>query len=211
MQLPIFPLNLVVLPGEPVPLHIFEQRYQKLITDTSPRYSGDDYKPFGIQYSRKNQMNEVGCTVVVKDILHRYPEGRLDLLAYGEQRYRLLSTDHPAEGDYLTGQIEWLHDDDPEEEVSEALSKDVLTYYRRFLSIVDKEDVSLELPVQDRCLSFTLAYRINLEVAPRLELLDTHSEVERLELLLTYFEHAIPKLQKTREFRRRVRSNGYFA
>lgn len=211
MLLPIFPLNLVVLPGEPVPLHIFEQRYQKLITDISPRHENDDYKPFGIQFSRKNQMNELGCTVLVKEISHRYPEGRLELLAYGERRYRLLNTDHPAEGEYLTGEIEWLNDDDPSEKVPQDLSKTVLKHYRRFLSIVDKEDVSLDSSAQAHYLSFTLAYRINIEIAPRLELLDTRSEVERLELLLTYFEHAIPKLQKTREFRRRVRSNGYFA
>lgn len=211
MQLPIFPLNLVVLPGEPVPLHIFEARYQKLITDISPRCISDDYKPFGIQYSRKNQMNELGCTVVVKEVMHHYPEGPLDLLAHGKRRYRLLNTNTPAEGEYLTGEIEWLSDDDPHEKVPQSLLKTVLKHYQRFLNIVDKEDTSLDLPVAAHYLSFTLAYRINLEIAPRLELLDTRSEIERLELLLTYFEHAIPKLKKTREFRRRVRSNGYFA
>lgn len=211
MQLPIFPLNLVVLPGEPVPLHIFEPRYQKLITDVSPHPMNPNYQPFGVQYFRKNQMNELGCTVVVKEILHRYPEGRLDLLAYGERRYRLLSTSSPDEAEYLTGEIEWVSDENPHEEVPASLLKTLLKYYRRFLNIVDKEEVSLELSVQEHYLSFALAYRINLEIAPRLELLDTHSEVERLELLLTYFKHAIPKLQKTRDFRRRVRSNGYFS
>lgn len=209
MQLPIFPLNLVILPGEPVPLHIFEARYQKLIADIAPTSPEQAYRPFGIQYSRRQQMNEIGCTVVVKEILHRYPDGRLDILAYGHRRYRLFETHAQHENDYLMGSIEWL-DDTAQEEVPAELSQQVLKHYRRFLSIVNKEDESL--PASDEALlSFTLAYRINLETAPRLELLDTESEVERLELLLTYLEHAIPKLQQTREFRRRVRSNGYFA
>ena len=210
-HLPIFPLNLAVLPGEPVPLHIFEPRYQKLLADVAPVPPAEDYAPFGIQYSRKQQLNEIGCAVVVHDLLHRYPDGRLDILAYGTRRYRLLNTQSSGPEDYLKGTITWLEDEEPEENVSDALNAEVLKQYKRFLSMLDKDDSTLELPVKTTQLSFTVAYRINLELAPRLELLDTRSEVERLELLLTYLEHAIPKLQKTREFRRRVRSNGYFA
>lgn len=210
-HLPIFPLNLAVLPGEPVPLHIFEPRYQKLLADVAPTVPEAEYAPFGIQYSRKQQLNEIGCAVVVQEILHRYPDGRLDILAYGTRRYRLLETQSAGPEDYLRGNITWLEDENPEEVVSETLRTEVLKQYKRFLSMVDKDDSTLELPVKETQLSFTVAYRIHLELAPRLELLDTHSEVERLELLLTYLEHAIPKLQKTREFRRRVRSNGYFA
>ncbi len=210
-HLPIFPLNLAVLPGEPVPLHIFEPRYQKLLADVAPVPPAEDYAPFGIQYSRKQQLNEIGCAVVVHDLLHRYPDGRLDILAYGTRRYRLLDTQSSGPEDYLKGTITWLEDEEPEENVSDALNAEVLKQYKRFLSMLDKDDSTLELPVKTTQLSFTVAYRINLELAPRLELLDTRSEVERLELLLTYLEHAIPKLQKTREFRRRVRSNGYFA
>lgn len=210
-HLPIFPLNLAVLPGEPVPLHIFEPRYQKLLADVAPVPPAENYAPFGIQYSRKQQLNEIGCAVVVHDLLHRYPDGRLDILAYGTRRYRLLDTESSGPEDYLKGTITWLEDEEPEENVSDALNAEVLKHYKRFLSMLDKDDSTLELPVKTTQLSFTVAYRINLELAPRLELLDTRSEVERLELLLTYLEHAIPKLQKTREFRRRVRSNGYFA
>lgn len=209
-QIPIFPLNMVVLPGEPIPLHIFEQRYQRLIKDCEPAQSNLAYKPFGIQYSREKQVNEIGCSVIVNEILRRYPDGRLDIMSYGKQRYRLLKT-NPSESSYLTGEIEWLDDHDPDEKIKPELLKQVLAAYKRFLTLVDKDDVSLDLPVQEERLSFTLAYRINLAKAPRLELLDTQSEVERLELMLTYFEHNIPRLQKTREFKRRVRSNGYFS
>jgi ATP-dependent Lon protease len=203
--IPIFPLNIVVLPGEPVPLHIFEPRYKQLIADCAPLRGEKQYQPFGITYSNKNKLNEIGCTVLVDEILHKYPEGGLDIMTYGQRRYRLLDT--LREQPYLTGLIEWV--DEPEEKLEAENREAVLDLYNQFLSVVEVQDSTLDTRTSQ--LSYEIAYRINLEKVPKLELLETSGENARLKLLLSYLEEAVPEIEQAKEFRRIVRSNGYFA
>jgi len=203
--LPIFALDLVVVPGEPVPLHIFEARYKQLIADCAPQPGERQYRPFGISYTKKNQLHEVGCTVLVDEVLHKYPGGELDIMTYGHQRYRLLEAldDKP----YLVGQVEWLPE--PELEPDPILRPAVLTLYEQFLKAVDVKDQTLD--PQSKQLSFEIAYRVNLEKIPKLELLEAEHENERLELLLIYLRKTVPQIQQAKLFQQRIRSNGYFA
>ncbi len=203
--IPIFPLNVVVLPGEPVPLHIFEERYKQLIADCAPLEGERQYQPFGISFSKKNLLNNIGCTVLVDEILHKYPEGELDIMTYGQKRYRLLET--VQEQPYLTGLVEWLVE--PEEEPDQEGRAAVLALYEQFLEIVEVHDSTLDARASQ--LSYEIAYRINLEKAPKLELLETIGENARLKLLQNYLEQAVPEIEQAKEFRRIVRSNGYFA
>ncbi|PKL75422.1 MAG: hypothetical protein CVV27_15445 [Candidatus Melainabacteria bacterium HGW-Melainabacteria-1] len=202
--IPIFPLNIVVLPGEPVPLHIFEPRYKQLLTDCAPLPGERSYQPFGITFSKKNMLNEIGCTVLVDEILHKYPDGELDIMTYGQQRFRLLET--YREQSYLTGLVEWLVE--PEEMIEEAARADVLALYEQFLEVVEVHDQTLD--TRSTSLSYEIAYRVNLEKVPKLQLLETSGENERLKLLRGYLESAVPEIEKAKEFRRIVRSNGYF-
>lgn len=204
-NIPIFPLNVVVLPGEPVPLHIFEERYKQLIADCAPLEGERQYQPFGISYSKKNLLNNIGCTVLVDEILHKYPEGELDIMTYGQKRYRLLET--VQEQPYLTGLVEWLVE--PEEEPDQKGREAVLALYEQFLEIVEVHDSTLDARASQ--LSYEIAYRINLEKAPKLELLETIGENARLKMLQSYLEQAVPEIEQAKEFRRIVRSNGYFA
>lgn len=204
-MVPIFPLDLVVVPGEPVPLHIFEPRYQQLIADCAPHDGARQYRPFGISYARKNQLHNVGCTVLVDEILHKYPSGEMDIMTYGHRRYRLLETheDKP----YLLGEVEWIEEEavvpDPQ------LRASVLELYQKFLLAVEVEDHTLDRAASQ--VAFEIAYRVNLEKLPKLELLEAEHENERLELLHIYLCKTIPQIEKARNFQRRIRSNGYFA
>lgn len=202
--LPIFPLDLVVLPGEPVPLHIFEERYKQMIADCAPLAGERHYQPFGITFSKEDKLSEIGCTVVVEEILHKYPSGELDIMTYGKQRYRLLSTRQRRQ--YLTGEVEWLPEDNS---VSPELRDEVLKLYEEFLSLIEVEDLTLD-PRSDH-LSYEIAYRVNLEKGPKLLLLESSSETERLYQLQKYLLAALPEIEQAKEFRRRVRANGYFA
>lgn len=203
--IPIFPLDLVVLPGEPVPLHIFEPRYKQMLADCAPAAGERSYQPFGILYAQKNKLNEIGCAVIVDEILHKYPQGELDIMTYGYQSFKLLEAYH--EKAYLTGLIEWIAE--PEEVIDTPEREAVLTLYEQFLNLVEVYDSTLD--PQTTQLSYEIAYRVNLEKQPKLRLLETFSENERLKLLRDYLEEAVPQIEQAKEFKRIVRSNGYFA
>lgn len=202
--IPIFPLNIVVLPGEPVPLHIFEPRYKQLITDCAPLPGDKQFQPFGISYSKKNKLNDIGCAVLVDEILHKYPAGELDIMTYGHMRYRLIETYRDQA--YMTGMVEWLLE--PEEEIDSEIRDAVLGLYQQFLQAVEVHDMTLD--ARSSHLSYEIAYRVNLEKQPKLQLLETDGENNRLRLLLGYLEEAVPQIEKAKEFRRIVKGNGYF-
>ncbi len=203
--IPIFPLDLIVLPGEPVPLHIFEPRYKQLLTDCAPTIGSKHYQPFGMVYSKSTKLNEIGCTVVVDEILHKYPQGELDIMSFGSKRFRLLESYRDKV--YLTGLIEWV--EDQEESVSVQQRQQVLDLYEKFLTLVDVEDHTIDRKKEK--LSFEIAYRIHPEKPYKLELLEALSESERLRILQKYLEESIPQIEQAKEFKRVVRSNGYFA
>lgn len=202
--IPIFPLNIVVLPGEPVPLHIFEPRYKQLIADCAPLPGAKQYQPFGISYSKKNQLSEIGCTVIVDEILHKYPAGELDIMTFGQQRYKLLDTYRDKV--YMTAEIEWFRE--PDEELDADARGAVMALYEQFLSVVEVSDMTID--ARSTHLSYEVAYRVNLEKGPKLELLEAPGENARLHLLRGYLEEAVPQIEKAKEFRRIVRGNGYF-
>lgn len=197
----------MVLPGEPVPLHIFEPRYRQLVADSKPSADSEMYRPFGLPYSRQDKLNDIGCSVVIDEILHEYPSGELDIMGYGHQRFRLLELVDDSTAPYLEGRVEWLLE--PESAVDPELREEVLALYGQFLRAVDVEDSSLDRDAAQ--LSFEIAYRVNLEKRPKLELLESESEARRLLMMRDYLKDAVPNIVEAKEFRRRVRSNGYFA
>lgn len=203
--IPIFPLDLIVLPGEPVPLHIFEPRYKQLLADCAPTEGQKQYQPFGIVYAQKTKLNEIGCTVVVDEILHKYPQGELDIMSFGSKRFRLLESHRDKV--YLTGLIEWI--EDQAEPLETQQRQRVLQLYEQFLTLVDVEDHTIDRKKEK--LSFEIAYRIHPEKPYKLKLLQSLSESERLQILQDYLEESIPQIEQAKEFKRVVRSNGYFA
>jgi len=203
--IPIFPLGIVPLPGEPVPLHIFEPRYKQMVSDCAPRPGSNGYLPIGINFSKEHHLHEVGCTVVIHQILHKYADGQLDLMTLGTQRYRLLKMheDQP----YLKAEVVLLNDHDPAERPEPTLKATVLAGFAEFLKLIGS-DSAVEAPEQG--LSFHLASLLSLEIEARLALIELQSENERLKKLESYLAELLPRLQKAHEFKRRVRSNGHF-
>ena len=83
--LPLFPLEVVLLPGTPLPLHIFEPRYKEMIGECR---AGN--QPFGVVRAQDEGIAEIGCTAEVVNVTKEYPDGRLDLIAVGRQRFEVL-------------------------------------------------------------------------------------------------------------------------
>ncbi|MGD8720386.1 MAG: LON peptidase substrate-binding domain-containing protein, partial [Desulfobacterales bacterium] len=105
--LPIFPLGIVMLPEQLIPLHIFEERYKLMIGECLA-----DDKVFGIVYFDGQKMSNAGCSARVQEILKKYPNGRLDIVTRGERRFIVDRLDESKS--YLQATVDYF-DDDPEE------------------------------------------------------------------------------------------------
>lgn len=139
--LPLFPLGTVLLPGAPLPLHVFEPRYRQLVIDlVTGAVAG---KRFGVIAVREGWgpddgpqgLYEVGCTAVLREV-RRLPDGRFDLLTMGDRRFRLLDVDDST-APYLVANVEWVPDlDGDDDEPPEALERAARAAHRRYCTTV---------------------------------------------------------------------------
>lgn len=193
--IPLFPLELVVLPGQVLSLHIFEPRYKAMIADC--RAGG---LPFAICLEREGAVRTTGCAVAIQEILREYPDGRLDLVAVGQRRCRVLDTydDRP----YLSGMVEYFDDGD------ELIDPEVVARAEeRFLELLALLGAETGLP--QTWSSFHLAQRLDFSLEERQQLLETTSENTRLRLLIERLDQVLPALHERREMRRRAQTNGH--
>jgi Lon protease-like protein len=172
--LPIFPLSLVLLPGMPLPLHIFEERYKEMMADVIPQES-----EFGIVLAKDEGIVNVGCTAVVQKVLERYPDGRLDLIAMGLRRFEIEALDEDKS--YLRASVGFFDDEEEQRPSSQLLLKAQAVYQK--LLALEKPDIAVEPDFDSSRLSFQLAQYI-LDVDKRQALLTLRSEIERLEYLI---------------------------
>ncbi|MFQ5425759.1 MAG: LON peptidase substrate-binding domain-containing protein [Gaiellales bacterium] len=168
-EIGLFPLPIVLLPSEVIPLHIFEERYRELIGECV-----DHGSEFGIVLSDDAGLREVGTTAVVSSVLHRLDDGRLNVMVTGRDRFRL--TELTEGRSFQTGSIELLVD---EVTVADGDSTELLlTAFRELARALDA-DVS-ELDTSPEGLSFRLAAGVELDAAIKQELLEIGSEAERV-------------------------------
>ena len=179
----LFPLRLVVVPGEVVPLHIFEERYKRLVGET--REGGE----FGIVLADEDSLRECGCTVRVAEVLEEHDDGRLNILVEGRRRFRL---------------VEYYEDAEPG--APEALRNGVLEVFRKMLVLMDVE--TPRPPVGEGPLSFRVAAAVDFGAPLKQELLESVSEEQRLETLLTVMETLLPRLELRKEREEAIRGNG---
>jgi ATP-dependent Lon protease len=193
--IPLFPLEIVVFPGQVLSLHIFEERYKTMIADCR---AGD--LPFGICLVQEEEVRAVGCAVALQEILREYPDGRLDLVGVGQRRFRVLDTyqDQP----YLSGLVEYF--DDQSELVDPALAAQAEERFLQLLALI-----GAETGLPQSWSSFHLAQRLDFSLRERQGLLESTSENARLGQLVERLERLLPTLEQRRETRRRAQSNGH--
>jgi Lon protease-like protein len=172
--LPIFPLSLVLLPGLPLPLHIFEERYKEMMADVIP---GE--REFGIVLAKDEGIVNIGCTATVQKVLQRYPDGRLDLIAIGLRRFEIETLDE--EKSYLRARVDFF-DDEQEQSPSRELLLKARAAYQKLLTL-ERPSVVVEPNFDGPRLSFQLAQFI-LDADKRQTLLTLRSEIERLEYVI---------------------------
>ena len=202
MTIGLFPLNLVVFPHTRIPLHIFEPRYKALIQECLERGL-----EFGINLVEDGHMHPIGCTASIVDVTQRYPDGRMDVVVEGKERFRLLelkSNEHP----FAVGEVEVLLDDDVP--VDEALTTACLACYNTIVSLVYGPTgptlVHEELGPRP---SFEMATKSGLSLEQKQELLEAPSEQVRLELLHKHLQELVPMMKRAESIQRIVQSDGY--
>jgi Lon protease-like protein len=197
-EIGLFPLGLVLLPTEQVPLHIFEPRYRELIAECL-----DAGEPFGLVFADDDGLRHVGTLASVVEVTDRFEDGRLNVVVEGGERFRLVEL---TEGrSFHTGTIEPIGDlEDPPtpDEVERAL-----TVFSRLVELTGAE---VEAPeVEGEQPSFAIAARFELAPELKLEMLEQTSERERLVRLCEILETAAASVERQREIAALAQTNGH--
>ena len=186
MKIPLFPLDTVLFPGVPLPLHIFEPRYREMIAECTAAET-----PFGVVRAQREGLAVVGCTATIVRTLQRYPDGRCEILTQGVDRFEIELLDDSR--NFLQAKIDLLPDTaDPAErqarEECAALHLEAL----ELLGIPDPSlHVDLNLPV-----AYLLAASMPADLNFMQALLVMRSDAERTGALIDYYHRILPKLRR---------------
>ena len=197
-EIGLFPLELVLVPSERVPLHIFEDRYRELIGECL-----EERTEFGLILEDGDGLRQVGTSTAVIELVHTFDDGRMNILAEGRSRFRIVELTEGRE--FRTAEIEPLEDDD--ELPDEAETERTLAAFRRLIEVAEADEV--DVPADDDVpLSFQLASRVDFGPQLKQELLELRSERARLERLVDLLAQATDALAREREVRDRASGNG---
>ena len=196
-ELGLFPLGIVLVPTERIPLHIFEHRYQELIGECL-----DQDTDFGLVLADDDGMREIGTRATVVDVLDRFDDGRLNIAIEGGERFRIVA--ETSGRSFLTAEVEPVGD---EEAVSERAARDrALERFRKLGQIVETD---VEEPDADSgVLSFELAARVDFGPARKQELLELRSEPERLRIVSDLLDRAAEAITLERALAEAASQNG---
>jgi Lon protease-like protein len=168
--LPLFPLQVVLLPGADLPLHIFEDRYKEMIAEVI-----QDRLEFGVILANEKGIVNTGCTALIDKVLREYPDGRLDILARGRRRFEIMRLNDDRS--FLRGSVEFF-DDEEESPVAPETRQRAIDGYRE----MSKETLDLDEPQ----LSFRLARPVE-DLGFRQSILTSRSEADRIRQLADFF------------------------
>jgi Lon protease-like protein len=194
---PLFPLGIVALPGEVIPLHIFEERYKAMMNDCLR-----EEREFGIVWLSDDGLREVGCAVRIEKVLERMDDGRMNLLARGTRPFRVLERQsHLA---YPAGVVEFVADR------RDAIDPELVrTAHEAYADLVkratDRDPDEQELAEMS---AYAMAATVDFGLDAKQGLLDLRSENARLRLVTRLFRAAIKRLEFVDRAQERARSNG---
>ena len=194
---PLFPLALVALPGELVPLHIFEERYKTMMAECL-----QDGTEFGIVWMSDDGLREIGCACEIERVLEQLDDGRMNLLARGTRPFRVI--ERQAHLPYPAGVIEFVQDrrDDPDPQLAGAARAAYADLVKR---ATDREPEEQEL---DDMYAYDMAATVDFGLEAKQGLLDLRSENARLRLVTRLFRAATKRLDFVDRAQARARSNG---
>ena len=196
-EIGLFPLGIVLLPTEQLPLHIFEDRYQELIGECLA-----DGTEFGLVYADDAGLREIGTRAAVTEVLDRFDDGRMNVVVEGRERFRLLEL---TEGrSFHTGRIAPVDDDG-----RSADERDTARAFELFRRLVELTGADVEEPSGGSSqLSFELAGRFDFAPELKQRLLALTSERRRMQMLAELLEGAAAAVERDKEIAKRAETNG---
>ncbi len=213
-HLPIFPLPLVLLPNELLPLHIFEPRYREMLKDIAL-----EKNMFGVTFFNPQEtfvenpaIGTIGCVAEVRDV-NEMSDGRSNIITIGVIRYQLLEYVSAGES-YLIGDVEFFEDDAEDENLLNPLADEVFALFRRIAKAAHKlsgergtfPDVQQTDP---QALSFLVTAAFNLEPELKYQLLEMRSTIERLTKLREILIQTVDKMEDSAEIHKIAKTNGH--
>lgn len=193
--LPLFPLDLVLLPGAVLPLHIFEDRYKEMIGECLR--TGAE---FGVVQAGENGILNIGCTAVVTDVAKRYPDGRMDIVTAGRRRFEIILLDE--EKPYLRAAVSFFDDENSDPAPADVKAMALAGFK---LLTAGREEVE---EAGDTPLSFRIGERIP-ESSFRQLLLSIRSEAERLRQIAAYLPALLARARRTAHMKKLASGNGH--
>lgn len=205
-RIPLFPLAIVLMPQSQVPLHIFEDRYKRMINECL-----ENKGTFGINFIEDSKLHSIGCTARVAEVVKRYPDGQMDIITEGIKRYQIVSVDNSDPNDLLYAQVKWISDKDEPRDME--LAQEAITLFNELCEVayngtIDSLDIS-EWVQEDKLPSFAIAQKSGLEADQRQALLGITSENERLGILKNFLSQLLPKVKELEKINDLIRNDGY--
>jgi Lon protease-like protein len=194
---PLFPLPLVAIPHELVPLHVFEERYKQMFDELLESAS-----EFGIVWSADGELRQVGCACEIAEVLERSGDGRLNVLTRGTRPFRIVERrpDRP----YPAATVEFL-DDKPEAVDADSAAAARSAYAELVVQATDNEPDPEELAAKS---AYAMAATVDFGLDAKQGLLDLRSENARMRLVTRLFRAAVKRLDFVERAQARARSNG---
>ena len=196
-RFPLFPLGLVLLPGEQLPLHIFEERYKQMIGECL-----DEEREFGILWLAEDALKDVGCAARITRVLERFDDGRMNIVVQGTTPFRL--DRRIGELDYPAGDVELL-DDEPGTD-DDALERARNSYADLVEQVTDTRPEPDALAELD---AYGMAATLEIAASAKQALLELRSEPARLEQLEALFDEALKRIRTATRVAEQASGNGH--
>lgn len=199
--LPIFPLPLTVLPSEYQLLHIFEERYKKLVRDCRDHLAAGRNPEFGVVYCDNGGLSCTGTAVTITHILREYEDGRLEIVARGRRRFQVTRVRRADL--YDCAEITWI-DDDPDDDWDEALATRAYALHRRVFEILNGSPIPDTAYCRKTTLSMHIGQLAGLAPRQKVELLRMRRENERLQFLVDHLHRLLPVVEQAEAARQQI-------
>jgi Lon protease-like protein len=199
--IPIFPLGIIVYPGESLNLHIFEPRYKQLIKECI-----DGSKMFGIPSVLENKMSEYGTLMEITEMVFEYENGEMDIRTRGAKIFRVLEVVQQIPEKLYSGAIV-NYPDNVMERRQIAIGEKILEELKQLYGVMHLE---AKFPANEKAISYEIAHFVGLSKEQEYELLSIFDELQRLEYLRRHLNKVIPVARELERVRARVQMNGHF-
>ena len=192
VRLPLFPLNVVLLPGADLPLHIFEPRYRQMVRECL-----DTESPFGVLLASSNGIAGTGCTAEILEVTKRYPDGRSDILTVGRSPFRVveLFNGEPL----LRGEVDFL--EDRPSPTDPRLCRELNDLYETCHTLIFGDCPRDLCAAPEEDVSYLVAARLPMDLLWKQRILELRCEADRQERLIAYLREWAPHLEKTTQSR----------